>query len=377
MLTLRHLSKTYPNGVTALSPTDLVVPTGDRLVLLGPSGSGKSTLLRLIVGLDTPTTGEVWRDGTRIDRLPPHERGVAFLPQRPALYPHLSVAKNLGINGEWRMENGQKGQDNQQVSSILHSPFAIENSPFSIAHCVELLRLSPLLDRYPHQLSGGEKQRVALAKLLLRNCPVWLLDEPFAGLDPPFRAEFRHDLHLLSARVNATIITVSHDPIDASALGRRLGVLGAGVLQQVGPPDELRTRPGNRFVAFALGQFCFLDGTATDRGEFASVCGTVRVPLPPGLIDSPVGRSLAFGLRPDDVTPDPNGHAGWEIVSAEPTGGGWLLTVAAGRSRLRAEWRAGPPPATGTLFPWAVPPGRGLWFDGKTGERLGSANGAT
>jgi len=211
---------------------------------------------------------------------------------------------------------------------------------------------------------------VALAKLLLRNCPVWLLDEPFAGLDPPFRAEFRHDLHLLSARAVATIIIVSHDPIDASALGRRLGVLGAGVLQQLGPADELQTRPGNRFVAFALGQCCFLDGAVTADRLFASDCGTVRVPVPSGLSESPAGRRLSFGLRPDDVIPDPDGFRGWEVVSAEPAGGGWLLTIAAGRCRLRAEWRSGAPPCAGTVWTWGISPGRGLWFDGVTSRLL-------
>ena len=373
MLTLRNLSKTFANGVTALHPTDLTVEAGERLVLLGPSGSGKSTLLRLIVGLDEPTTGEVWRDGVRIDGLPPHKRGVAFLTQRPALYPHLTVAGNLDAVGWNPSPLGERGRGEGESGLKAESPSPptpLRQGREGQADAIDLLRLSLLLDRYPHQLSGGEKQRVALAKLLLRRCPVWLLDEPFAGLDPPFRAEFRHDLHLLSARANATIILVSHDPIDASALGRRLGVLGAGVLRQLGTPEELRTRPGNRFVAFALGQFCFLDGTATSGGKFASDCGTVRVSLPPGLVDSPAGRRLSFGLRPDDVTPDPNGFQGWEIVSAEPTGAGWLLTVAAGRSRLRAEWRGGPPPPAGTPWPWAVVPDRGLWFDGETGERL-------
>ncbi len=359
MLTLRHLSKTFANGVTALHPTDLTVEAGERLVLLGPSGSGKSTLLRLIVGLDEPTTGEVWRDGVRIDTLPPHKRGVAFLSQRPALYPHLTVRGNLR-SAECGVRSAESRNQDVPSSSTPHSPFLTP-------HSQDLLRLSPLLDRYPHQLSGGEKQRVALAKMLLRGCPVWLLDEPFAGLDPPFRAEFRHDLHLLSARANATIIVVSHDPIDASALGRRLGALGAGVLRQLGTPEELRTRPGNRFVAFALGQFCFLDGTVTADGQFASDCGTVRTPLPAG---APAGRRLSFGLRPDDIIRDPSGFRGWEAVSAEPSGAGWLLTVAAGRSRLRVEWRGGLPPLAGTPWPWAVAPDRGLWFDGETGERL-------
>lgn len=357
---LRGVSKSYPGRVVGLHPTDLAVQPGERLALLGPSGSGKSTLLRLIAGLETPDSGEVRIGGKRVDHLLPHHRGVSLLPQRVALYPHMTVGENLKPGG-----NAASGV-----------------SPDAACGVAQTLHLTPLLSRRPHELSGGERQRVGLAKLLLAGRPVWLLDEPFAALDPMFRAEFRTDLLLFAEKSSPTILFVTHDPIDALALGHRIGVLGDGKLQQLGTPDELRTRPGNRFVAFCIGSFSLLDGTVGDGDPTAFLAegGSVRVPLPPRLraklaaTARPTPR-LTFGFRPDDVLPRPpepseGGITGWPQVSAEPDGSGWLLTVARGRSRVRVQWRSGSPPPVGTPTDWTVLPDRGVWFSGTTGERL-------
>ena len=199
---------------------------------------------------------------------------------------------------------------------------------------------------------------------------MWLLDEPFAPLDPMFRAEFRTDLLLFAEKSLPTILFVTHDPIDALALGHRIGVLGDGKLQQVGTPDELRSRPGNRFVAFCIGAFCLIDGTVDDGDPTAFVAegGSVRVPLPARLRAKPGAAGLTLGLRPDDVQArspgaPPGGISGWPLVSAEPDGSGWLLTVARGRSRVRVQWRSGSPPPVGTPTDWTVLPDRGVWFD--------------
>ncbi len=345
MLRLTDLSKVYPGGVAGLRPTSLEVEAGDRLVLLGPSGSGKSTLLRLVAGLETPTTGTVTWHGTRLDTLPPHKRGVAFTAQRPALYPQLTVSEQLPA-----------------------SPRRAE--------AVALLRLEALLARLPATLSGGEKQRVVLAKLLARDAPLWLLDEPFAALDPVFRAEFRHDLHLLAGLSGATMIVVTHDPTDALALGRRVGVLGDGMLQRLGTPDELHARPGNRFTAFCLGQLSLVDGVVcgdeSSGRAFRSGCGHVTVPLP--LTGESTGgwpSRLTLGLRPEDLRPVPPGTtprpgevllSGWPVVFTEPLGSGRLVTVARGRTRLRGAWPPGSPPGFGTPTDWAFPTDRCEWF---------------
>ena len=359
-LRLTTVSKSHPSRrgpVVALHPTSLNVESGETLVLLGPTGSGKSTLLRLVAGLDAPDAGSVEVAGVRVDRLPPHRRGVAMLSQKPALYPHLTVEQNLKAGGG------------------------------DVSRAFDVLRLAPLLSRYPHQLSGGELQRAALAKLVARPAAVWLLDEPFAGLDPVFRADFRADLHLLAGQARATMLIVTHDPADAWAFGRCVGVLEAGSLLQLGTPEELRADPGHRFVAVCLGQIGLVDGVVKQgvpagQAEFASACGAVVVAIPPGLAIPP-GHDLTLGIRPEDVVavlpggsiPDIVGTrlAGWSVISAEPAGSGRLLTLAApggSRVRLRAEWRSGSPPPVGAVMDGIMPAGKCLWFDARSGRRI-------
>ncbi len=222
-LQLRDVTCTFPGG-GGLKPTSLSLDTGERLVLLGPTGSGKTTLLRLIVGLEAPSGGEILLDGVRVNDVPPHQRGIAFLPQRPALYPQMTIRENLALAGKL------------------------------VDQAAEQLKITHLLTRRPAGLSGGEKQRVALAKAVLRQARLWLLDEPFAPLDPVFREEFRRELLLILKQSQATIILVSHDPNDALALGRLVGVLDDGSLQQLDTLENLQARPGNRFVACTLGQ---------------------------------------------------------------------------------------------------------------------------
>jgi multiple sugar transport system ATP-binding protein len=372
MLSVRNLSKTYPNRVLGLHPTSFTLEQGERLALIGPSGSGKSTLLRLIAGLEDCTGGEIWLGSERIDHLLAHQRGAALLPQRVALYPHLTVRENLEAS---------------QPSGKTRPP---------IPDLEDRLALTDLLNRKPEQLSGGEQQRVALAKMLRLNRPIWLLDEPFSCLDPMFRSEFRDDLHLLLGSTQATIILVTHDPDDALAFGQRIGVLAEGKLQQIGPADFIQSQPSNRFVAFCTGRFAFLDGSveqvnrvgnnpsALGTIDFVAESDSVRVPIPPE-IQAVLGTSLGptsrltLGLRPDDVvlrspqcSPDSSNGTllGWPLVSAEPDGSGWLLTVARGRTRLRVRWSSGSPPPVGTLTEWIIPAGRGTWFDGNSGKRL-------
>jgi ABC-type sugar transport system ATPase subunit len=228
MLELRDVAITYPATGAGLSSTTFTLQAGDALALVGPTGSGKSTLLRLIIGLETPLTGNILLSGKSIVDTPPHQRGIAYLAQRPSLYPQLNVLENL--------EATVKGPLDEAIS---------------------LLKIQHLLKRQPHELSGGERQRVALARCAAQNRTLWLLDEPFAPLDPVFRVEFRRELALLLTRLAATIILVSHDPLDALALGRRFGVLGDGRLLQIGTAEELRRQTPHPVSAAFLGQFFF------------------------------------------------------------------------------------------------------------------------
>jgi ABC-type sugar transport system ATPase subunit len=225
---------------------------------------------------------------------------------------------------------------------------------------------------------------VALARLATRQGAVWLLDEPFTGLDPVFRSDFRSDLHLLIAAAGATMLLVTHDPTDALALGRRVGVLGDGALQQIGTADELARRPGNRFVAHCLGRLSLIDGRV-GGGEsaapvFRAADGAVLMPVPNEIVRwlGPASN-LTLGIRPEDVrigspgNPPPMGAGltGWSVVSAEPVGSGWLLTAARDGARLRVGWSSGSPPPVGAHLDLFLPADRCLWFDGATGVRLG------
>ena len=354
-LEIRGLAKTYPGGVVGLRPTDLTIAAGERLVILGPSGSGKSTLLRLLIGLEAADAGEITLGADRIDHLAPHKRGIAFIPQRPVLYPQMTIRGNL--------------------ETVLQSDH-------DLPQALDLLRIGGLQKRYPHELSGGETQRVVLAKLLLRKAAVWLLDEPFSGLDPPFRAEFRQELHLLLGHSAATMIFVTHDSADAWALGHRIGVMEESALVSLGTAGEIRALPPTTFAASTFGGFNLLEGrleqsesdsdpSATAKFFFVSECGSIRANAPESLgLSDESTRRLTLGFRPEDVRSGPTEHSAWLLVSAEPAGSGWLLTVARGRTRLRTEWRSGSPPPVGTPLEWTLPPERVLWFDSRTGRRL-------
>ena len=233
VVTLAGLSKLYPGGA-GLHATDLRIAAGECFALLGPSGAGKTTLLRLVAGLDAPDSGTVRFDGRDVTREPPHRRGVAYVPQRSALYPHLDVRDNLAVAlklaGTPRVERRRAAET-----------------------AAAQLRIAHLLDRRPHQLSGGEQRRVALGRALASGRPLWLLDEPFAHLDAELRREFLAEFPLLRDPLHPTIVMVSHDPIDALALADRVGVLDEGRLLDAGSPAEVLARPGRRAVGLRFG----------------------------------------------------------------------------------------------------------------------------
>ena len=232
-VSLRGIEKRF-GDVAAVAAVDLEVHPGELIVLVGPSGCGKSTLLRLIAGLEEATAGEVWIGGRCVDDIAPGDRDVAMVFQSYALYPHMTVAQNLGFGLKVR---GASREDTER----------------RVGEVATLLDLTGLLSRRPGQLSGGQRQRVALGRAMVRDPGVFLFDEPLSNLDAGLRLRTRDEIAALHRRLGTTMIFVTHDQVEALSLGDRVAVMDGGRLQQVGTPHEIYRRPANLLVAGFVG----------------------------------------------------------------------------------------------------------------------------
>ena len=235
-ITLEHITKRFPGGIVACDGLDLQVREGELLALLGPSGSGKSTLLRLVAGLEHPTAGNIRFGDQVVNDVPARNRDVAMVFQSHALYPHWTVYKNLAFGLRLR-----------------RSAAAAEEIERRVSETAAELGLEPLLNRMPGELSGGEAQRVALGRAMVRQPSVFLFDEPLSNLDAPLRLELRRQIKRLHAQLGTTMLYVTHDQAEALALGDRLAVIHRGRIEQIGEPPEVYDRPANRFVAGFVG----------------------------------------------------------------------------------------------------------------------------
>ncbi len=235
---LLGLGKVYENGACALLDCDLAVASGEWLALVGVSGGGKTTALRLIAGLDEPSAGTIRIGGKVMNGMPPAQRNVAMVFQRPALFPNRTVRENLAFG--LRLRHGFFSRRSRSYRTL--ETDGVEQ----VARC---LHIEHLLERRPGQLSGGEQQRVALGRALVRRTDVGLLDEPLGHLDVSLRLKLRRELPLLRSRFPATMIIVTHDPAEAMALGDRIAVLHEGKVLQIDRPEIIRRNPRNAFVA--------------------------------------------------------------------------------------------------------------------------------
>src|SRR6266545_5236157 len=290
-LGLRDVTKVYPDGTLALDRLSLEASRGELIVLVGPSGSGKSTALRVIAGLEATFSGDI-RIGHRLaNDVPPHGRSVGMVFQSSALYPHLTVRENIGFP--------------------LHvAKLSEQMIDGRVGEVAEMLRISKHLDRYPAQLAGGERQRVAMGRALIREPAVLLLDEPLSNLDAGLRADMRAEIISLQRRLGVTTIHVTHDQAEALTMAHRVAVLRAGVLQQVGTPQEVYEQPETVFVAAFV-------GTPT-MNLFEAVLhnhrdGRVELDLGPqqlvladeilhhaAPLRAAEGRTVVVGIRPED-----------------------------------------------------------------------------
>ena len=276
----------------------LDVGEGEFLVLVGRSGCGKSTCLRMIAGLEEPTAGEIRIGGNRVNELPPKDRDIGMVFQSYALYPHMTVRRNIAFGLELRK---------------LH-PSEVASRVDEVARSLEL---TPLLDRLPRELSGGQRQRVAMGRAIARHPKVFLFDEPLSNLDAALRVQMRAELAALHKKLGATMIYVTHDQVEAMTLATRIAVLEGGVLQQVAPPLDLYRRPANTFVAGFIGSpaMNLIEGTIAD-GAFRAE--GLKVPLP-----APASAKAWLGIRPHDLRAEPApspGMTAGTIEALEPTG---------------------------------------------------------
>jgi multiple sugar transport system ATP-binding protein len=294
-LQLQGLRRTYPNGVTAVDGIDLTVADGEFMVLVGPSGCGKSTTLRMIAGLEETSAGRLLIGGRDVTDLAPAERGVAMVFQSYALYPHMTVAENMGFALK------MAGRSRSDIEA-------------AVRRAAATLQLEALLDRKPRALSGGQRQRVAIGRAIVREPKIFLFDEPLSNLDASLRTQMRLEMARLHERLGATIVYVTHDQVEAMTLGDRIAVFNHGRIEQVGTPMAVYREPVNRFVAGFLGspQMNFLPAAAErDAGGLpgVEVLAAGRLALPADCA-VPLSRVHALGVRPEhwQLVPTDGGH---------------------------------------------------------------------
>ena len=295
---------------------DLEIKDNEFVVFVGPSGCGKSTLLRLIAGLEDVTSGEIEIDGVRVDYLPPAKRGIAMVFQSYALYPHMNVYQNMSFG--LRLAKTDKKVTDQKVREA-----------------AEILQITELLERKPKELSGGQRQRVAIGRAIVRDPKVFLFDEPLSNLDAKLRVQMRIELTKLHRELNATMIYVTHDQVEAMTMADKIVVLREGYVEQIGAPLELYHKPVNLFVAGFIGSpaMNFLDGKISGISEHAvefelENLEKIQIPCSPGE-DATTGNLVRAGVRPEhlELTGEGDAKLHGEVFAVERLGGETYLYV--------------------------------------------------
>jgi multiple sugar transport system ATP-binding protein len=297
-IVLEKVNKRYPNGFHAVKDLSLKIPEGELLVLVGPSGCGKTTALRMIAGLEDISGGDLYIGGHRMNDVPERDRDIAMVFQSYALYPHMTVAQNIGFT--LRVSRRPKKEIKERVLET-----------------ARLLGLEQLLDRRPKQLSGGQRQRVAMGRAIIRQPQAFLMDEPLSNLDANLRVQMRGEIDALQKRLGVTTVYVTHDQVEAMTMGDRVAVLRAGMLQQADAPRTIYDRPANLFVASFIGSPPMnLAAGSIEAGEggLSVKLGDTLIPLNASVIagkglDGWAGKPVIVGIRPEDIY-DASGNGG-------------------------------------------------------------------
>jgi len=348
-------TRTYPGGTTpAVDSIDLEIADGEFLVLVGPSGCGKSTTLRMLAGLEEINGGKVYIGDRDVTNIPPKDRDIAMVFQNYALYPHMTVAENMGF-------------------ALKIAGVAKEERAARVLDAAKLLDLEPYLNRKPKALSGGQRQRVAMGRAIVRQPQVFLMDEPLSNLDAKLRVQTRTQIASLQRRLGVTTVYVTHDQVEAMTMGDRVAVLKDGVLQQVATPRELYEAPKNVFVAGFIGSpaMNLLDAEIVDGGvKF----GNTVVAIPSNILSKTKAKKVTLGIRPENINVSNSKGISVEIDVVEELGSdGYLYGRAkldGGEIELVARVDGRDQPHKGeTVY---LNPEGGIMhiFDVETGERL-------
>ncbi len=359
----RDASRVYPGSDhPAVNKLNLEIGDGEFMVLVGPSGCGKSTSLRMLAGLEDINSGSVWIGDRDVTDLPPKDRDIAMVFQNYALYPHMTVADNMGF--ALKMQGVNKDDRDKRVREA-----------------AELLGLQELLTRKPKNLSGGQRQRVAMGRAIVRNPQVFLMDEPLSNLDAKLRVQTRTQIAALQTRLGVTTVYVTHDQVEAMTMGDRVAVMKDGLLQQVDSPLVLYDRPANLFVAGFIGSpaMNLMDAKIVDGG--VKVTGHL-IPIAREVLDKATTDTVVIGIRPEafELSSEQKGIA-MEIAVVEETGADSYLygalrghadDIVAGETseQMVARVTTRTPPTRGETVYLKVDPANVHVFDKETGARL-------
>ncbi len=327
---LVNIDKRFGSAV-ANEGVNLHIEDGEFFTLLGPSGCGKTTTLRIVAGLETPDTGEIYIGGTLVNELPPGRRNIAMVFQNYALYPHMTVFENIAFP--------------LKVAKLSKTEIASK-----VKWALELLRIEELRDRKPRQLSGGQQQRVAVGRAVVRQPEVFLLDEPLSNLDALLRIRMRSELKRLFRDIKATVIYVTHDQVEAMTMAERIAVMRFGKIEQIATPHEIYHRPRTKFIAGFIGSppMNFLDGTLTEKNGTSYIdLGPFSMKISPKVAklvkQQATSSRVIFGIRPEDVTiqkEKPGGQVescACEVYIAEPLGSELLVNLNVGDNIVKVK----------------------------------------
>ncbi|MBA3338047.1 MAG: sn-glycerol-3-phosphate ABC transporter ATP-binding protein UgpC [Chloroflexia bacterium] len=353
---LEGITKIFDNKVRAVNNVSLTIADQEFMVLLGPSGCGKTTLMRMTAGLEYPEAGDILIGGRNVTDLPPRKRDIAMVFQSYAVFPHLSVFENIAFG--LRMRRIAKGEVQRRVEES-----------------AKLVELSPYLERFPAQLSGGQRQRVAVARAIVMEPAVLLMDEPLSNLDALLRLNFRAELKRLVRELRTTTIYVTHDQVEALSLGDRIAIMREGQIVQIGTPTEVYDRPASEFVGGFIGSppMNFLNGRLERRNGTVSVIVGEHALAAPAWLATRAGDEILVGIRAENIEAEERDTPGSVVARTEvvePLGSHLLVTTVIGEQRVKVIARADAPIKPDDQL-WLRPePDKLRWFDRESGLEI-------